>query len=335
MRLLRLALLNAGNGWLRSVPHVAMLAVVTLSGLVSTAGSLQQHTVSEARRIQEGALVIVARAEGGVDGVACERLARSSFVVRAGSLDSLGNVEVRPGVMAPVGSVSPGMIALLDNSDRLAAPVNEVFGRELGERLLLEDQAGTLSVIADRGARTSNVSGWLLELSTPIGAVDECWIEVEADSFELAHQAFAAQLVLRSPSVAVSDLVFDSGPASFDAGTVDIALATTFLVGAFFGVAMARQRRQDLSLYRMVGLDPPSAQLVIAAEIGLWAAVSMSFGVFTWLIAFREPGLSRPVLALALATVLAATLGVAISSFLALVTMSRRRAVVSAIREGG
>jgi hypothetical protein len=85
----------------------------------------------------------------------------------------------------------------------------------------------------------------------------------------------------------------------------------------------------------MVGLDPPSAQLVIAAEIGLWAAVSMSFGVFTWLIAFREPGLSRPVLALALATVLAATLGVAISSFLALVTMSRRRAVVSAIREGG
>lgn len=334
-QLLRFAAGNAARDWRRGVVPLLAVAGLAFAGAVAGPGSLLHHLERTEARRRDGALVVVAESDRGLDAGACERLVLSSGVLRAGSSTTLGATQIRPGVPVADVAITPGLQALLFDGPHDLQPDDTVLGDGLADRLQRTGADDGETVLPGSGNRTEFFSAAAVVVHPAFGLASRCEIETTPAGFATGVDEMVAALSVTAPDLHVRTLTYDAGPLPFDAMPSNLA---PLVGGSFAGVIIAMLvalRRIDLALYRVAGFRRRHAWLIVFCERSLQIVVGSFAGALAWTTA---AGLTRR---LPRAVVLAQCSAMVLSTVAALVVTAAAVAVcnrktlhVAVLREG-
>ncbi len=296
----------------------AVVCGVLLTGLVGirTAG-LTGDVRSAAAYVASGAATTVQRAEGRIDGRACDALGTSEGVVASGALRRIevGTVVASlPGSAVPTYEVTPGMLGVLGVGASTGRPgvvvspsVRETLGASPGEELVLV------------GNRTVPVSGAFvypddgrdpdLEYSLLAQAIDDgrpydaCWVTVwpqRDDTVPMLRRTVLGSTGAEDEArPTVGQLNARPGAVFTPSGALPLAvpLGAAAVLGFAVGGAAVLRRRLALAADLHVGV-PRSAQVLgVVVQHAVWAgtAVLVPVSVATVMTSGLSPADAVPI----------------------------------------
>lgn len=274
----------------------AMVFGVLLTGIVGIRTvDLAGDVRSAAAYVASGAATTVQRAEGRIDGRACDALASSEGVVASGALRRVEHGAVAaslPGSAVPTYEVTPGMLRVLGagaSAERpgvvLSPSVRESLGTRPGEELVLVD--GTTAPVAGSFAypddgRDPDLEHALLAQAVDDGrAYDACWVTVwpqrDATVQMLRRTVLASTGAEDEDRPTVGQLNPRPGAVFTPSGEVyvTVPLGAAALSGVAVGGAAVLRRRLSLAADLHVGV-PRSAQVLgTVLQHAVWAGVAV------------------------------------------------------------
>ena len=337
--LLRFGFANVVCGWRRCVLPGFLLVLITVGVQVLGPGALNHHLHVEEARRANGARILVAEAERGVDATQCERLSLSSSVARAGASGEVVTRSVRPGLTAPTTWVTPGLVTiLLDGGTAARQPSEQVLvGDGLGQRLLLEPtRPGQVAqVMPAEGSRTDYFDASVVSVEPAIGRAARCWVEMTPATFSVGVDVVAGGLSAGAADLQVRPLVFDGGPHRYIGGAGDVVPLSGATLVAIVMALLVGFRRIDLAMYRIAGFRRRDAMIIVYVERMTLLVVAGLGSTCGWLLVTGMTGsLPASVIAAAIGTMIAmvsmSSAGIAATT----AVLGSRWRQVAAIREG-
>ena len=287
---------NVMEGGLRSLLLIVGLAL-SFSGpaLVESnvVRSLMERDDSDEAR---GAYVLVVRStdDSEVDGQACESLNGQGGIRRAGGVISndLISVLTAPGTRVRHLIVTPGLPATLRLSAYDDVPsvivgrdLSDEFGIGVGSFVALPSEFNEAVVavrgLVSSGTRLDGVERGIIEVRAPLGAVTECYVEVEPSLYkQMRDGALLALAPLTEQTPSISDLLPRGTGITPSESLREHQSWLAPLAGAgsaFVLLQVVRQsRRSEHALYRTTGTSPRDLRLLLLLETLVAAAVALS-----------------------------------------------------------
>lgn len=297
-----------------------MLIVAVGGGLSALIWSELSFTADvkalEADFAAAGGYVAVVEGEAGVDAQVCESLSAYPQVVAAGGMRGSGEIRTAnaPGTRFSRLEVTRGLVRIWDPEANeeptipgylIGAAAATELGLTTGGFVVSEEGQLAAVTVIDPSRRNQFASRSFLDLTAPIGRLDQCWVESQPQAFEAGLDwlpaAFAGDQVEARRNV-------DRGQFATDPAQLLASRPQRWSWVAVGGIAtaiitlMALFRRAETAVYRAFGL--PMNGVLIAAQIEIWILVASSYlaaviwtGV-AYVSVFGPPKLDQIVLAL-------------------------------------
>lgn len=302
--LAREALANVVASGLRSA--VAAGIVAALTGLLAYLELREANGIAAFQRDFEaggGYSAVVSGVGGTVDAARCEGLGAWPGVLAAGAVASTGTVSFTsaPGVLFQSARVTPG--ALRAWAPGMGAPpgggyvVGNALAAEAGLRrgsyVALEGGPPlTVLAVLDPGRRNPAVTRWLLDISPPAFAAEQCWVVFTRAMYEPGVAALPAWFAAGQGERVVRPYL------RRDAFTRDVTrefatrpqrygwLAVAGLITALLILA-SWFRRAELGLYLALGTGRAQLVTLLTFEAGILVAAGTAAGTLWALAAER------------------------------------------------
>lgn len=300
--LLREAWLNVARNPVRSA-----VVVLIAAAAVGVPGYLELRTAADLTAFQRdyaaagGYVAVVTGQEGGIDGGRCAALANWEGVVAAGGMRTAGTVSFvsAPGVLFQSAAVTEGALRVWAPSQRAepadgtpAYVAGKALAKEIGLRegsltALTGEPVARVRGVIESERRNPQVQRWSLDVVSPAGTFDECWVEFSRESYSPGLAALAAWFASGSEEPIVRPYTrkdeftrdplqeFRDRPQRYGWVAAGGLIAAIFLLTAWF-------RRSELGLYLATGTGRLQLVTMLAAEalllVGTGALIAAFWG---------------------------------------------------------
>jgi hypothetical protein len=250
--------------------------------------------------VAAGASTYTVTSEGNVDGAACERLAGTGYVSRAGALREAGSVRLAmiPSTPVSIYEATPQLLNLLvpdrPRPDRAGVYLSPGLANAVAPDLGLSTSVGTstsrrLAPVDAIGVypwpddgRPASLQYAMVGATPPGGTFDQCWVRA-ADPMSDPSFLLRSALV-RSPTTAAEAEVAQLNPslgttlsaaADFRTRATRLAWVPAVFLGCLLGAASIWLRRLEIANAREVGVAGGSQQAQTLLETASWALAGL------------------------------------------------------------
>lgn len=333
----------SGAGWTATF---AVLFFVLVGGLALSADFATVQTIAAARSyVESGSATYVMKADGRIDGRACEALASRRAVSAAGALREGGALlfaSQLPQTPITAFTVSPGFSQIVDHTGNprhpgiaLSKDAAHSLGLQAGNRLTTDQGSTTVNAVfsyPDDGRDSSLAFAALV--AAPVGdePFDACWVTIWPQD-EAAVAAMGSTVLPDDgpePERPVLSQLNQTRGQAFSVVTAfhhhDSALLAV-AVGAVLGATQVFRRRLALASDRHVGVERLAQVVTQASQTAVWSATGIAATTAVAVACLPVGDVDLVPLLLGTATVLCAGASAAVCSCAVATCLIRERAL--------